>query len=139
MLWVKGINTSTGVYIIKDLANNKVYYGSALDINTRLKEYSRELNLNIHKNQHMQNAYNKDGVENFIMKPFITVDTTDLDYETTNNFIRVIEQCCIDFFEACNKDKGFNKAKSTVSGGSCFLTVEDLKSGAQKLMMNSLL
>lgn len=129
----KRINTSTGVYVIKDLSNNKVYYGSALDINTRLKEHSRELNLNIHKNQHMQNAYNKDGVENFIMKPFITVDTTDLDYETTNNFIRIIEQCCIDFFESCNKDKGFNKAESTVSGGSCFLTMEDLKSGDSKI------
>lgn len=39
----KRIETCSGVYRIKDLVNGKVYYGSALDINERIKEHFRNL------------------------------------------------------------------------------------------------
>jgi hypothetical protein len=57
-----------GIYIVRNIINNKVYIGSSNKINVRIRTHKWELNKNIHSNQYLQNAWNKYGKENFIFE-----------------------------------------------------------------------
>lgn len=57
-----------GIYRIKNLVNNKCYYGSSKKIEKRLIRHRRELNNNIHINCVLQRAWNKYGEQNFIFE-----------------------------------------------------------------------
>lgn len=55
-----------GVYIIRCMSNNKIYVGSTtVMFIKRFWHHSNQLERNNHKNQHLQNSYNKYGNENF--------------------------------------------------------------------------
>lgn len=89
----------SGIYCIINNVNNKIYIGQALNLKKRFKEHKRTLKNNTHANEHLQNAYNKYGIENFIFKVIIFCDVTELDkYE--NFFIKI--------FHATNREKGYN-------------------------------
>lgn len=49
-------------------------------------------------------------------------------YEDVNYLIRAFEQICIDYFECCDREKGFNKSESTECATN-FFSRESLKSG----------
>lgn len=49
----------TGVYEIRHLGSNAVYYGSAVCVSGRLNTHRRELRNGVHPNKHLQNVYNK--------------------------------------------------------------------------------
>jgi len=55
-----------GVYSITNLVNNKIYIGSSNDTHERFLEHKRRLRKNNHINNHLQNAWNKYGENNFI-------------------------------------------------------------------------
>lgn len=55
----------TGIYIIRNTVNNKVYIGSAIDIKKRWRDHKWCLKENKHHNPHLQASYNKYGLENF--------------------------------------------------------------------------
>lgn len=55
----------SGIYIIKNKINNKIYVGYATNITSRISSHKKELRNNRHKNPHLQNAYNEYGEENF--------------------------------------------------------------------------
>lgn len=58
--------TKCGVYIIRNLVNGKCYIGSTvMTFEKRYSHHSSRLNLNKHKNKHLQNAWNKYGENNF--------------------------------------------------------------------------
>lgn len=54
-----------GIYCIKNLLNNNMYIGQSIDIERRLKEHQSRLLNNKHKNKHLQNSFNKNGLNNF--------------------------------------------------------------------------
>ena len=54
-----------GIYKISYLKNNSVYIGQSIDIDRRIKEHKRKLKANEHSNNHMQNIYNKYGIDFF--------------------------------------------------------------------------
>lgn len=57
-----------GVYVIKNLKNNKSYIGSTSCINgfkERWKTHKRELRKGIHSNDYLQKSWNKYGEDNF--------------------------------------------------------------------------
>lgn len=53
-----------GIYFIKCTINKKVYIGSSINIDSRLKRHVWYLKKNQHPNQYFQNIYNKYGIEN---------------------------------------------------------------------------
>lgn len=55
-----------GVYILTNLINGKRYIGSSKNIGQRLWKHRSLLRHNKHENQHLQNAWNKYGENNFI-------------------------------------------------------------------------
>jgi len=56
---------TSGIYKIINRVNGKYYVGSSANIEERWKTHSYELNKNIHKNDHLQRAWNKYGGKNF--------------------------------------------------------------------------
>ena len=56
----------SGIYMIKNMINGKVYIGQAVNIERRWNEHISELNGNRHINTHLQRAWNKYGADNFI-------------------------------------------------------------------------
>lgn len=55
----------SGIYQIRNTINNKVYIGSSRSLPSRRASHFRTLSANKHANCHLQNAWNKDGKENF--------------------------------------------------------------------------
>jgi group I intron endonuclease len=55
-----------GIYKIVNKATNQCYVGQSQRVKKRIKEHFRLLRHNKHPNQHLQNAYNKYGAENFV-------------------------------------------------------------------------
>lgn len=55
----------SGIYIIRNIINNKVYIGKSKNVNQRKNAHFSALKLNKHNNQHLQNSYNKYGKDNF--------------------------------------------------------------------------
>lgn len=91
-----------GVYQIRNIINDRVYVGSSMDISARWREHKYDLRMNNHRNQHLQNAYNKYGKDAFIYEVLELIDEKNKDHQ----FER--EQYWIDLKEACNKKKGYN-------------------------------
>lgn len=56
----------SGIYCIENLVNGKKYIGLTNDISRRKYEHFSHLRCGIHKNFHLQNAWNVYGEENFI-------------------------------------------------------------------------
>lgn len=52
---------TSGVYLITNLSNGKLYVGSAKSIEARVQGHFKELEKNCHGNRHLQNAYNSYG------------------------------------------------------------------------------
>mgnify|MGYP000863314505 CR=1 FL=1 len=70
-----------GIYTIKNTINNKVYIGSSINVEKRLKDHFINLSKNKHHNQHLQFAYNKYGKDYFtkeILETFEDIDRDDL-------------------------------------------------------------
>jgi len=55
----------SGIYIIQNILNKKLYVGSSVNINSRLSQHKYQLKKKIHSNQKLQNAVNKYDINNF--------------------------------------------------------------------------
>lgn len=53
------------IYIIKNIVNNKLYIGCAIDFISRKWRHSTDLRNNKHHNIHLQRAWNEYGESNF--------------------------------------------------------------------------
>lgn len=91
-----------GVYKITNKINNKYYIGSAVSIMYRLNTHKRLLRDNKHFNTHLQASYNKYGLSNFIFEQ-LEVTTKEIMIEK--------EQYWINYLDATNVKKGYNKRK----------------------------
>ncbi len=58
----------SGIYKITNIITNKVYIGSAVNLNMRKNSHFSKLSLNQHGNKLLQNSYNKYGQVNFIFE-----------------------------------------------------------------------
>lgn len=63
-----------GIYQILNLVNNKRYIGNAVSLRQRWWDHIKQLRKNKHSNQHLQNAFNLYGEENFFFNPIEFVE-----------------------------------------------------------------
>lgn len=61
----KKYNKTSGIYLIRNTINNKVYIGSSKRIYSRISWHLNALNNNYHHNNHLQKSWNKYGKNNF--------------------------------------------------------------------------
>lgn len=58
----------SGIYIIRNKINNKIYIGSAVNFNDRWKRHLRDLKKGTHHSIHLQRSWIKYGISNFIFE-----------------------------------------------------------------------
>lgn len=94
----------SGIYIIKNTYDGKVYIGQSVDVKRRIRDHKRLLKFGIHKNTYLQNAFNlyKEHMDFRIIE---MCEIRELDDR---------EQHWIKEFDSTNRAKGYNRE----SGGS---------------------
>lgn len=105
----------SGIYKITNKITNKFYIGSAVDIKTRWSVHKRRLKTNSHDNEHLQNAWNKDGIQNFL---FEIVELCERD------ILIQVEQKYLDQYRCWDREIGYNIAKIAGNTTGCFHTEE---------------
>ncbi|ALN97247.1 homing endonuclease [Flavobacterium phage Fpv1] len=110
----------SGIYMIMNLSNNKIYVGSSKDMSRRKREHFRALLINKHRNKYLQSSYNKHTKEMFV---FII-----LEYCSTEQLI-TRENYWIDLKKSNDNKKGYNLSVPKENGGfeMTELTREKLK------------
>lgn len=94
----------SGIYLIKNKSNNKVYVGSTGCFAIRFRDHKRYLERKNHKNNHLQNAWDVYGSYSF---SFQILETIDLQINTVE-FLVKREQYWIDQYNSLNHDFGYN-------------------------------
>lgn len=88
----------SGIYIIKNTINNKVYVGSAVNLHNRFIGHTHQFNNQKH-NQRFQNFVNKYGIETLLFYL--------LEYCKIDELIEK-EQYWIDYYQSYNSKNGYN-------------------------------
>jgi len=91
------------IYGILNLANGKVYIGSAVNVNHRFGTHKSNLNLNKHPNKHLQAAWNEYGDFAF---EFLILENVLWKLELLER-----EEFWIELTNCCNPKNGYNKRK----------------------------
>lgn len=102
---------NSGIYKIVNLITGKYYVGSTKSFETRKTCHFSRLRNNNHTNQHLQNAYNKYGEDNFIFEIIEYVE---------EELLLDIEQSYIDDSE---KEEIYNKTYIAGAGGYDTLSI----------------
>lgn len=93
---------NSGIYKIINLADGKMYIGSAVHFNRRFARHIRQLNSQTHPNKYLQNAWNLFGEECF---RFEIVQYVEKEY------LLIREQHWIDTFNSADNSVGYNICK----------------------------
>ncbi len=88
-----------GIYKIINMIDNKVYIGQSTNIKNRYCSHKSDLKNNKHPNNHLQNAYNKYGKNNFKFEIIYICNEKDLDKK---------EIYWINFYNSTNRKYGYN-------------------------------
>ena len=114
----------TGIYMIKNYVNQKVYIGQTIDFEKRFKEHKNSLIANRHINQHLQNAWNKYGEHNF---EFIILEKCNDDM----NYLTEREQYWINYYGGVDSNNTYNTREAgnrgTFSKETCYRISNNLK------------
>lgn len=86
----------SGIYEIVNIDTGKKYIGSSVDLKRRLHEHEYRLKNGKHRNEHLQNAWNKYGADSF---KFNVLEVCDKD------IIRIREK---EYFQKHNWDDLYN-------------------------------
>jgi group I intron endonuclease len=89
----------SGVYMIKNILNGKIYIGSAVCLSSRLSHHFYQLKNNCHHSKHLQNAWNLNS-DCFICGIIEFVEDKAL--------LTKIEQVYIDKYNSANDRYGYN-------------------------------
>ena len=93
----------SGIYLIKNIQNNKVYVGSALNIDKRWKQHKNHLKRGKHHSCHLQSAWDKYGEQSFKLEIIQEVFIPE--------HLLAYEQVYLDYYKSYEIDKGYNICK----------------------------
>lgn len=96
------------IYIITCKINNKHYIGKSIHYFHRIGQHKIALKENKHHSYHLQKAYNKYGVNNFVF---------DILEEYPKEFLDSMEKYWINLLDTCNRQYGYNIASPNGKGG----------------------
>ena len=90
----------SGIYMIKNKLDGKVYIGQTYYFHKRIGRHLNELRGNKHPNKHLQSAWNKDGEENFSIIIY---------HECCIDVLNDCEEYFISYYKSYDRDYGYNK------------------------------
>lgn len=94
------MSKTSGIYVIQNKANGKLYVGSSVSVRYRWRQQHRtELRRGIHYNSHLQRAWNKYGEANF---EFIILE------ECSEDLLVEREGYWIEHHKSWDRDHGYN-------------------------------
>ena len=97
-----------GIYLIFNLANQRVYIGQSKNVKTRLAIHKSSLRHSNHSNDYLQNAFNKYGEDKFV---FRSVEYCEVENLTER------EEYWIGQFNSINPNRGYNLMRARTHGG----------------------
>ena len=97
----------SGIYLIVNNNNGRVYVGQSKNIKARIAVHKRKLKSGIHPNNYMMNDYNKYFGENFKFEILENCFVKNLD---------IREKYWISFFDSIQSDKGYNRESGGTRG-----------------------
>jgi group I intron endonuclease len=89
-----------GIYLIRNIANGKVYVGSSVSVRKRLLNHVRDLKRGAHVNKLLQRAWEKYGAASFVFHA--------LEYVARREDLALAEQRHIDALLAADRSRGYN-------------------------------
>jgi group I intron endonuclease len=107
----KNINNKSGIYVIYNKINSKIYIGSTYNFITRKSRHFNDLRNNRHSNNHLQLAWNKYQEENF--KIYIVEFVEDIED------LLIREQYWLDKTQCYNNKIGYNYLKIAGTSLGC--------------------
>jgi group I intron endonuclease len=116
-----------GIYCIKNIKDKKLYVGSSIRVNARMRKHKLFLRRNGHGNKHLQNAWNKYGEKNFVFHLLEQCEVKEL---------KTKEQNWIDKTRAYDRNYGYNKAICSDSPSRGTHLSEDTKKKLSELGKN---
>lgn len=96
-----------GIYKIENIINGKVYIGQSTNIEARWQHHIIYLNENIHRNPHLQNAWNKYGSKHF---NFSVIEECEYDVMSDR------EQYWIDYYGGVESSNTYNARDAYIGG-----------------------
>jgi group I intron endonuclease len=114
-----------GIYLIRNIINNKKYIGSTgstVGFYRRWAIHKSELRGGYHRNKHLQYSWNKYGEQNF---EFSILE------ECSENMLVIREQAWIDYYDSMNPLKDYNH-KEAANNGKLSLETKQKISDSQK-------
>ena len=94
----------SGIYVITNLSNRKVYIGQAVEVHKRWQAHKAALRARYHVNKHLESSWHKYGEGNFLFEILEKCPIELLDER---------EAYWIDLFNALDTRFGYNKEKPT--------------------------
>lgn len=107
-----------GIYIIKNLINNKIYVGQSIDIKRRFYTHKYKLNSCKHPNKYLQEEWIKYGKENFVF---------EIVEKCNKELLKEKEKYWIKHYNANNKKIGYNISKGGNGGNINYICSEETK------------
>lgn len=84
------MKNKSGIYQIRNLTNNKIYVGSAVNFRERKNIHLYHLRLNKHHSQYLQRSYNQHGEENFTFEALEYVENKENLIEREQHYIDIL-------------------------------------------------
>jgi group I intron endonuclease len=118
-LYRKRDNEKTGIYLIKNLVNNKIYIGKAINIYGRIRQHINLLNKkSLDENRHLINSWFKYGRDNF---QYIVLEYLEKD----ENLLKERELYWINYYNSTDRNIGYNLRIDTST--NCIVSEETKK------------
>lgn len=109
----------SGIYLIKNLINNKVYIGKSVNIYQRMQQHVNLLNKkSSDENRYLINSWFKYGKDNF---QYIVLEYLEKD----ENLLKERELYWMNYYKSTNKTKGYNLRMDTAT--NCIVHEETRK------------
>lgn len=107
----------SGIYQILNNVNGKTYIGQTINFHKRKTRHLWSLKNNSHDNYHLQRAYNKYGLDNFIFFELIKCPNEELDKteQYLVDFYQPKYNICKDIVTSCLGIKRLQKTKDKIS------------------------